>query len=93
MAQVGHQEQVLLAGEQVVHCGELAGDPDDLAHRVRVPGHVMARDLHLAAVGPDEGGQDLHGGGLAGAVGAEQREDGSLGNLQVDAVQHHLVAK
>jgi hypothetical protein len=79
VAQVGHHEQVLLAGEQVVHRGELAGDADRGPDRVRV--------------GPDQGGQDVHGGGLAGAVGAEQREDRSLGNLQVDAVQHQLVAE
>ena len=33
VAQVGHQAQVLGAGEQVVHRGELAGDPDRRAHR------------------------------------------------------------
>jgi len=96
VAQVGHQEQVLLAGEEVVDGGELAGDADHLAHRVRVAGHVMARDPHLAAVGAvgaDQGGQDVHRGGLAGAVGAEQREDGSLRNVQVDAVQHDLIAE
>ena len=48
--------------------------------------------LHLAAVGADQRGQDLHHGGLAGAVGAEQREDRPLGDGQVDAVEHHLVA-
>jgi hypothetical protein len=35
VAQVGHEQQVLLAGEQVVDRGELAGDPDG--------GHVPAR--------------------------------------------------
>jgi hypothetical protein len=93
VAQVGHHEQVLLAGEQVVHRGELAGDADRGPDRVRVPGQVMAGHPDLARVGPDQGGQDVHGGGLAGAVGAEQREDRSLGNLQVDAVQHQLVAE
>jgi hypothetical protein len=93
VAQVGHQGQVLGAGEQLVHRGELAGDPDRGTHRVRVPGHVMAADAHLAAVGADQGRQDVHRGGLAGAVGAEQREDRPLGNVQVDAVQHELVAE
>jgi hypothetical protein len=93
VAEVGHQGEVLLAGEQVVHRGELAGDADHLADRVGVPGHVVARDAHLATVGADQGGQDVHGGGLAGAVGAQQRKDRSLGNAQVDAVQHHLVAE
>jgi hypothetical protein len=35
----------------------------------------------------------VHGGGLAGAVGAEQREDRSFGDLQVDAVERTRVAK
>ena len=38
VVQVGHQEQVLLAGEQVVHRGELAGYPDRGADLVRAPG-------------------------------------------------------
>jgi hypothetical protein len=93
VVQVGHQQQVLLAGEQVVHRGELAGDADRGPHRVRVPGQVVAGDAHLAAVGADQDGQDVHGGGLAGAVGAEQREDRPLRHLQVDAVEHDLVAE
>jgi hypothetical protein len=69
VVQAGHQEQVLLAGEQVVDGGELAGDADRGPDGVRLPGQVVARDLDLAAVGADQGGQDVDGGGLAGAVG------------------------
>jgi len=86
VVQVRHQQQVLLAGEQVVDRGELAGDPDRGPYRGRVPGHVMACDAHLAAVGVHQRGHDLHGGGLAGAVGTEQRERRSRWHLQVDAV-------
>jgi hypothetical protein len=92
VVQVRHQQQVLLAGEQLVDRGELAGDADHLADRVGLPGQVVAGDPDLAAVGADQRGQDLHRGGLAGAVGAEQREDGSFGDLQVDAVQRERVA-
>ena len=42
----------------------------------------------VAGVGADQGREDLDDGGLAGAVGAEQREDRSLGDVQVDAVEH-----
>jgi hypothetical protein len=62
VAQARHQAQVLLAGEQVVHRRELAGDADHRAHRIGVPGHIMARDPHPATVGAGQGGQDLHGG-------------------------------
>jgi hypothetical protein len=93
VVQVGHQAQVLLAGEQLVHRRELAGDADRRADRVGLPGQVVTGDLHLAGVGADQGGQDVDGGGLAGAVGAEQREDRALGDLEVDAVEHDLVTK
>jgi len=53
----------------------------------------MAGDPYLAAVGADQRGQDLNRGGLAGSVGAEQREDRSLSNVQIDAIKHNLVAE
>ena len=90
--QVGHQEQVLGAGEQVVDGGELAGDADRGPDRVRRGGQVVAGHPQLAAVGFDQGGQDLDDGGLAGPVRAEEREDRALGDRQVDAVEHDLVA-
>jgi hypothetical protein len=36
--QVGHQDQVLQAGEQLVDGGELAGDADRVAYRILLPG-------------------------------------------------------
>ena len=53
---------------------------------------VVARDADVAGVGADQRGQDLDDGGLAGAVGAEQREDRAPGDGQVDAVEDELVA-
>jgi hypothetical protein len=93
VVQVGHEAQVLLAGQQLVDRGELAGDADRRADRVGLVGDVVAGDVGLAAGRADQGGQDLHRGGLAGAVGAEQREDRSFGDVQVDAVEHDLVAE
>jgi hypothetical protein len=52
----------------------------------------VAADVQVAGVGGDEGGEDLDGGGLAGDVRAEQGEDRSFGEGQVDAVEHDLVA-
>ena len=48
VVQVGHQPQVLLAGEQLVHRRELARDTDRGSHPVRIAGHVVTRDAHLA---------------------------------------------
>jgi hypothetical protein len=92
VVQVGHEDQVLLAGEQVVDRRELAGDADRGTDRVWVAGGVVAADAHDAGIGADEGREDLDDGGLAGAVGAEQREDRSLGHVEVDAVEHELIA-
>jgi hypothetical protein len=93
MVQVRHQDQVLLAGEQVVDRRELAGEADRGAHRVGIGRQVVAGDADLAAVGADQGGQDVHHGGFPGAVGAEQREDRPLGDGEVDVIEHYLVAK
>jgi hypothetical protein len=94
MVQVGHEEHVLLAGDQAVDRGELAGHADRGAHRLRVDGQVVAADADAAGgrVGRDEGGEDLDGGGLAGAVRAEQGEDRPLGHGQIDTVEHDLLA-
>lgn len=66
-------------------CGELAGHADHRAYLVRTARQVVAPDAGLTAVRGDQRGQDVHRGGLAGAVGAEQGEDRSRGNVQVDA--------
>lgn len=92
VVQVRHEEHVLLAGDQAVHGGELAGDPDRAAHGLRSGGEIVAADADVAGVGGDEGGEDLDGGGLPGAVRAEQGEDRSFGDGQVDAVEDGLVA-
>jgi hypothetical protein len=70
---------------------EKPGHPDRGADRVGLPSDVMAGDAHVTAVGGDQRREDLDGGGLAGTVGAEQREDRALGDSQIDAVEHDLV--
>src|SRR2546421_10809302 len=63
------------------------------AIKSRFAGQVVASNPHLATISVDERGEDMHCGGLARAVGTEQREDGSLGHVQVDAVEDHVFAK
>ena len=79
VVQVRHQPQVLLAGEQLVDGGELAGDADRGPDRVRLarPGRGRPPGSRPASA-RDQGGQDLDGGGLAGPVRAEQGEDRCL---------------
>jgi hypothetical protein len=55
-------------------------------------GEVVTAHAHRAGVGGDQGREDLDDRGLAGAVGAEQREDRSLGDVQIDAFEHDVVA-
>ena len=93
VVQIGHQPQVLLAGQQLVHRRELPGHPDRRTHPVRIGVHIVAGDARLAGVGWDQGGQDPHDRRLAGAVRAQQSEHGALGDGQLDAVEHRSPAK
>ena len=94
VVEVAHQEHVLLAGDEAVDCGELAGDADRGPHCLGVGGELVTADADVAgrSVGGDEGGEDLDDGGLAGAVRAEQGEDRSFRDVEVDAIEHDLVA-
>jgi len=92
VAQPGHEQEVLLAGEQAVDRGELPSEADGGAHAVRVADHVGSVHRRRPAVGPHERAQDMHGRGLAGAVGAEQRGHRSGFHREVDAVEHDLLA-
>lgn len=92
VVQVGHEAQVLGAGEEVVDGRDLAGDADGGADGVTVVGDVVPGDADGARVGPEQGGQHAHRGGLAGAVGTEQGGHRPGGDGEVDAVEHELGA-
>ncbi len=91
--QPGQQHQVLGTGQVLVHGRVLAGETDPAAHGVRVAGDVLAEDPCLPAVRPQQRGQHLHHGGLAGTVGAEHAVDGPLRDRQVDPVDGPVVAE
>src|SRR5690606_11913222 len=55
---------------------------DALAHFVGEDVHVVAAHAGGAFAGADVGGQHLHGGGLAGAVGAEKAQHLALVNVE-----------
>jgi len=82
-----HDLQVLPAGEFFLDGGRLPGEPDPAAHRVGVPHHVQALDLHPARVRLQQPGEDLHRGRLARPVRAEHAEHGSCGNGEIDPAQ------
>jgi hypothetical protein len=91
VVEIRHQDQVLLACEEVVHRRELPRDADRGAHPVGIAGRIMAGDTHFATIGGHERGKNVHHGGLAGAVGAEQREDHPLRNVQIYALEYNLL--
>jgi hypothetical protein len=87
VVEAAEHDEVLAAAEHLVHRRVLAEEPDPVAHLRRLAGHVEPGDLGAPAVEPQQGGQDPHGGGLAGAVGAEQPADGALPHRQVEPVE------
>ena len=62
------------------------------AHALRIGPQVVPPDLDLAGVGSEHRGEHVDGRRLAGAVRAEQGEDRSRGDLEVDPVEHDVVA-
>ena len=88
----GEEAQVLLAGHGVVEVLLLEADADlGLGHGV-VATDVSAQDADLAAVGLQLPGEHLDGGGLAGAVGAQEAEDLAGRDLEADALDGLRVA-
>ncbi|CCH16009.1 Protein of unknown function [Micromonospora lupini str. Lupac 08] len=81
----GVQDQFLAGGGLVPGAAALRDVADATPHLRRVLAQVGAGDGGLAAVRLDERGEHPQRGGLAGAVGAEEAEDLTLGDLQVDA--------
>src|SRR5439155_17367658 len=70
--------------EERIDAGRLQDDPDAVLERALRPRRVVAEDAHLPAVAPTVALQDLHDGGLAGAVRAEQGEHLPLLDLEAD---------
>ena len=93
MRELCHHAKVLAPGEVVVDGCVLAGETDAGSNRGRVSHHVDAEHASPARVGPHGRGEHPDGGGLAGAVGAEQPEHGSGGHCEVDSVERDHVAE
>ena len=74
MAELRHHLEVLLPAEQIVDCGELAGEADRTLHAHRVGDQVVTGDHRGTGVRPHQGGQDPHHGRLACPIGTEQGE-------------------
>ena len=86
------EPEVLAPGEVLVHGRVLAGEADDAAQLLGLLDRVEAGHRGVTRVRAQQRGDDAHGGGLAGAVRAEQAQHAALRDGQVKAVQRaHLV--
>ena len=92
VVQAAEQLEVLAPGEELVDGVVLHGQADPAPDLRGFPCDVEAGDLGAAAVRPQQGGEDPHRGGLAGAVGAEQPADGSGRHREVEPVERHGAA-
>jgi hypothetical protein len=73
--------QVLPPGQQLVHCRELPGETDELAHRGRVADDVLSKDLGVAGIRPEKRGENADERRLACSVRSQQAEDRALLDL------------
>ena len=83
-----HVVQVLAGGQIVVEVGvlrQVAG-----LRPPRAVGERPPQDRYLSGVGEEEAGEDLEGGGLAGAVRSQVAEDLAPVHLEGEAVKHAL---
>ena len=85
-------DEVLGAGEVLVHGRVLPGQADPSAKARRVADDVEPGDARLPAIGPQQRRQDPHGGRLAGAVRAQQAEHRSRLGAQVHGAEGEDVA-
>ena len=92
VVQVGHQRQVLFAGQELVDGRELAGHPDRVAHRVGLARYVVAGDADSPASGSSRVARMFTIVVLPAPLGPS-RANTVPGDGQVDAVEHDVVAK
>jgi hypothetical protein len=74
MVEAAEEPDRLLDGELLGELGLLKRDPQQLAELAVVLPPAPAEDQHFSLVGLGEPLADLDGGGLSGAVGAQQAE-------------------
>ena len=87
MVKLADHLQIFLTCEVLVDGGGLAGQPDAGAQLVGLPHDVKPRHLGSAGVRPQQGGQDTHGRGLAGAVGAKHAQHSALLGGEIESAQ------
>ena len=85
--QPAHEDEVLLAGEVLVHGRELPRQAHLAADRAGLPHDVVTQDRRATGGRLEQRGEDADGGGLAGPVRPEQAVDASPVDAKIHAVQ------
>ena len=86
-------EGEVLQGRHVRIQGRLFGQVADAApDRVRLLEQIVAVDGHAAVGHADVAGEYVHGGGLPGAVGAEESVDLAVVHGEAEMIQHRVAA-
>src|SRR5690606_37397965 len=73
-------------GKVFVHAEEVGHVADDAADLAAMLETIKAADRRTALIGPHQAGEDLHGGALAGAVGADEAEDLASADLEGEVI-------
>jgi hypothetical protein len=74
--------EVLLPCEVRVEADLLRSQADEPLHPGQIPGEARAQDLRVSLGGREQGREHREGGGLSGAVGAQQAEGLPLADLE-----------
>src|SRR5579859_328496 len=77
----------------IVQAGRIGYQADAQSNGRGISAHIAARDGRFAGRRRQESSQQPHGGRLAGAVRAEQCQDGAVGDAQRDVVDGHYRAE
>ena len=93
VVEASHHVEVLPTGEVFVDGGVLPGQADGPADCIGLGRDVDAGHGRVPGIGAEQRGEDAHRGGLAGAVGSEQTDDGAIGDREIESVDGLDVAE
>ena len=93
VVQVGHQRQVLSAGQQLIDRRELTGHADRGADRVGLAPDVVSGDTDRAVIRIEQRGEDPHHRRLARPVGPQQGEHAAPLDGKLEPVEDDVVAE
>ncbi len=85
---VGEELEELAHRDALVHAGVVRHVADDAPHALGIDGHVDAVDLDAPGRRLEQRRHDADGGGLAGAVRADEAEDLAVADLEAHVAQH-----